>query len=548
MLNLGMTMFQAFRDVAESRPDVLALVCRGERLTYRELLARVEALAAALAARGIGKGARVATLLPPGVPFTTLFFALARLGAVTVPLNPQSRPRQLRHILADCTPILLVAERGALPKDTREFLLHLPGEVPLPGGILWAGEGAPDPNLEALWATPTEPPPEDASPTDLVAILYTSGTTGMPKGTMHTHRSLIAPVAATLRVRRAWLHRPSPRTLPRMAKALARYRQRLLRAAGRPQVFLTSIGPYAIAGMEVMLQALLMGDTLVIQPRFNPLEALQLIQDERVTVFVAVPTALAVILRVRDLDRYDLSSLLICGTGSAPCPADLAREVRSRFGCAIHIGFGATELGGGIAVTSLDDSEEAQVETVGQPLPGIEVRIVDEEGRPLPPGQVGELICRTEGLMAGYLHTPDQTAQVVDEEGWYHTGDLATMDERGYLRIVGRKSDLILRAGQNVYPAEIEAYLTTHPKIQEAAVVGVPGELGQEEVWAFVIPEQGATLTEKEVADYCRQALEAYKVPDQVRLVEDFPRSDLGKPQKFRLREQALQEKAKGRA
>jgi len=548
MLGTNMTMSQAFGEVARSRPDTLALICHGERLTYGELHARMGNLAAALAAQDIAKGDRVATLLPPGAAFTTIFFALARLGAVVVPLNPQTRPRQLRHVLADCAPVLLVAEEEALPRDTREILAHLPQEVPSLRGLLWAGVAGREPRLQTLWAEPVEPPPEGALPADLLAILYTSGTTGLPKGTMHTHRSLIAPVVASLRIRRAWLHRPSLKTLPRMAKALTRYRQRLLRAAGRPQVFLTSIGPYAIAGMEVMLQALLMGDTLVLQPRFHPLETLQLIEDEKVTIFVAVPTALAVLLQIKDLDRYDLSSLLICGTGSAPCPAELASEIRSRFGCAVHIGFGTTELGGGIAVTELDDSEQDQTETVGKPMPGIEVRVVDEEGRPLPPGEAGELLCRSEGLMAGYLHAPDQTAQVVNEEGWYRTGDLATMDRRGYIRIVGRKSDLIIRGGQNVYPAEIEAYLVTHPEIREAAAVGVPGELGQEEIWAFVIPEPDADLTEKEVVAYCRQALEAYKVPDQTRLVEDFPRTDLGKPQKFRLREQALQEKSGRRA
>ncbi|MGQ9585861.1 MAG: class I adenylate-forming enzyme family protein [Anaerolineae bacterium] len=549
MLNTRMTMFEALEEVVSSRPGTLALVCRGERLSYSDLRERVKALAGSLAARGIGKGDRVVTLLPPGIPFPTIFFALARLGAVVVPLNSQARPRQLRHVLGDCKPALLVAEAEALPRDTRDLLSGSEGEVNLPRGILWTGPGAPpEASLETLWVEPAEPPPAEVSPSDLLAILYTSGTTGLPKGTMHTHRSLIAPVVASLHIRRAWTHRPSLKTLPRMAKALTRYGERLLRAAGRPQVFLTAIGPYAIAGLEVMLQALLMGDTLVLQPHFNPLETLQLIQDERVTLLVAVPTALAVLLRVKDLDRYDLSSLLICGTGSAPCPPELARQVRARFGCAMHIGFGTTELGGGIAVTSLDDPEKAQTETVGKPMPGMEVRIVDDQGRDLPPGEVGELLCRGEGLMVGYLHAPDQTAQVVDDEGWYHTGDLAAMDGRGYIRIVGRKTDLIIRGGQNVYPIEIEGYLTTHPAVREAAVVGVPGELEQEEIWAFVIPEPGATLTERDVVAHCREALEAYKVPDQVRIVADFPRTDLGKPQKFHLREQALREKAAGRA
>jgi fatty-acyl-CoA synthase len=175
-------------------------------------------------------------------------------------------------------------------------------------------------------------------------------------------------------------------------------------------------------------------------------------------------------------------------------------------------------------------------------MPGVEVRVVDDEGRPLPPGEVGELWVRTEGRMVGYWGAPDLTAQVVDEEGWYHTGDLAVMDEEGYLRIVGRKKDMIIRGGRNIYPEKIERHLMTHPAVREAAVVGVPRGLGGEEVWAFVIPEDGTDLTSRQVREHCRGVLEPYEIPQVVRIVDDFPRSSTGKPQKFRLREMALQE------
>jgi fatty-acyl-CoA synthase/long-chain acyl-CoA synthetase len=169
----------------------------------------------------------------------------------------------------------------------------------------------------------------------------------------------------------------------------------------------------------------------------------------------------------------------------------------------------------------------------------MEIKIVDEQRRELPPGQVGELACRGENVMLGYYRAPEKTAEVVDEEGWYYTGDLALVDERGYLRIVGRKDDVIIRAGVNIYPAEIEHYLETHEKIKEAAVVGVPAPIGGERTWAFIILEQGAEMTAKEVLRYCRAELEAHKVPDQVRFVADFPRAASGKPQKFILRDMA---------
>jgi len=358
---------------------------------------------------------------------------------------------------------------------------------------------------------------------------------------MHSHRSLIAPVVASVKLRELWLRRPSLKTLGQTAIALARYRERLLRAAGRPQTFLSTVGWHTITGLEVVLQGLLMGDRLVVMPRFHPREALRLVEQERVTVLVAVPMAYQVMLGVQDFDRYDTTSLLICGTGAAPCPPHLAREIQRRFGCAVHIGFGATETAGGISATSLADSSTRQSETVGRPMPGMEVKVVDEARRELPPGQVGELACRSDSIMLGYYRAPETTAEVKDEDGWYYTGDLAVIDEAGYVRIVGRKKDVIIRGGQNVYPAEIETYLTAHPKMREAAVVGVPSTVGGESAWAFVILQDGAEMAAQEVLEYCRAALEPYKIPSRVQFVAEFPRSETGKPQKFKLRAMAIQ-------
>jgi acyl-coenzyme A synthetase/AMP-(fatty) acid ligase len=377
---------------------------------------------------------------------------------------------------------------------------------------------------------------------DLLALLYTSGTTGTPKGTMHTHQSLLAPVVASAKLRELWLKRPNLATLGKMAVALVRYRERLLRTAGRPQCFLSTTSWHTITGLESMLQALLMGDRLVAMPRFHPRRALELIERERVTILIAVPTALQVMLSVQEAtqDAYDVSSLLICGTGAAPCPPHLAHEVQSRFGCAIHIGFGATETAGGISATSLADSDARQAESVGRPMPGVEIKVVDESRHELDTGQIGELACRSKGVMLGYYRAPKATAQVIDEEGWYYTGDLARIDEDGYVHIVGRIKDVIIRGGQNIYPAEIEAYLAAHDGIREAAVVGMPSAVGGESVWAFVLLQEGVKMTGQEVLAYCRQELEPSKIPSQVRFVADFPRTETGKPKKFELRQAFL--------
>jgi fatty-acyl-CoA synthase len=536
-LTTRMTMGQALRGVTQDRPGREALVCGPLRLTYGDLQARVEEVASDLARLGLGHGDRVVLLLPPGAEFVTFFFAAAELGAVVVPLDPLARSRWTAGAVEQVEPVALVAWEPPPP----EILRALPERA----SVLAAREGG--------WSAPSlakldeesagASAPQEVAPEDLLAVLYTSGTTGSPKGTMHTHRSLVAPVVASLKLRELWIRRPTLQHLPRMGRALLRYRERLLRAAGRPQVMLSTVGFHTVTGVEVFLQALLMGDKLVIQPSFDPAGVLELIQQERVSVLVAVPTALAVILRLQDLDQYNLSSLLICGTGSAPCPPDLARAVQRRFGCALHIGFGATELGGGIAATGLGDPDDLQAETVGQPMPGVQVCIVDEEGMPLPPGQAGELLVKGESVMVGYWGSPDGTASVVDEEGWYHTGDVAVMDEQGYLRIVGRKRDVIIRGGRSIHPGEIEHHLTTHPAIAEAAVVGVPGGLGGEEIWAFILLEGGADLGSREVREYCRGSLRPHQIPQVVRLVDDFPRSSTGKPQKFLLRETALREK-----
>jgi len=530
MLGAEMSMASAVRQVAESRRAQEALICGDVRVPYGQLLDRVSMMAWGLHRLGIGKGDKIAILLPPGPEFVTLFFAVASLGAVIVPINPQLRQRALRGVLHDAAPMALVT--------LRPLGDELPRHVASLRHVIFAGEEGGSPSLADLQAAGEAASPftEDVTPDDLLALLYTSGTTGAPKATMHSHRSLIAPVVASIKLRELWIWRPSLRMLGQTAKALARYRERLLHAAGRPQTFLSTVGWHTITGLEAMLQALLMGDRLVVMPRFHPRQALRLVERERVTILIAVPMALQVMVGLQEREGYNTSSLLICGTGAAPCPPHLAREIQQCFGCAVHIGFGATETAGGIAATSLADSEKQQAETVGRPMPGMEVKIVDEQRRELPPGQVGELACRSDSVMLGYYRAPDATAEVMDEDGWYYTGDLAVMDDEGYLRIVGRRKDVIIRGGQNIYPAEIESFLASHPKIREAAVVGVPAPVGGESAWAFVILEEDAAMTARDVLDYCRTELEPHKIPAHVRFVAEFPRSQTGKPQKFKLR------------
>ncbi len=545
-LTKEMTVGQALRITAGRFPLRLALVNGGERVTYWQLLGRVRALAGALHRLGIGKGDRIATLLWSEPAFVYVFFAAAELGAVIAPLPPRLRREQLESFLRELQPALVVASSEMEVPDGLEALRTLQREIPAIKHILLTDK--PTEGLDFRRMLGGTPLPDAARPPlsadELLVILYTSGTTGRAKGVMHSHRGLISPVIASIALREMWARLlPTPKRLHRWLRALFRYRLRLIRAAGRQQVFLSVMGMHTISGLECMLQALLMGDRLVLLPRFHPTRTLETIQRERVTILIGAPVSYMAMLRASDFERYRLSSLLICATGSAPCPPELAREIQRRFRCAVHIGFGMTELGGGVAATSLDDAPDRQAETVGRPMPGMEVRIVDEQGRPLPPGEVGELVCRSDSLMLGYFGAADNPSGVmIDGERWLYTGDLAVMDERGYLRIVGRKKDLIIRGGQNVYPAKIERHLMAMTGVREAAVVGVPDALGSETIWAFVIPEDGTPLNPLDVVAHCRTALEAYEIPEQVRIVPDFPRTSTGKPQKHILREMALKE------
>jgi fatty-acyl-CoA synthase len=556
LLNTKMTMSDALSASVEARPDLEVFICGQTRLTNRQLLANVDALARGLAGLGIRKGDRVVALLPPGPEFVYLFFAAAALGAVVVPLNPELRERGLRDVLGDAEPIALAAEHPPDDATLRQFagLRHVittgrqqrgislaglmaPGQAASP-----PGQAAPPPGQATPPPGQAVPPPPAVSSDDLLALMYTSGTTGRPKATMHTHGGLIAPIVASVKVRELWLRPSSLRTVVEVTKAVARYRGRLLRSIGRPQTFLAAAGWHTITGLHVMLQGLLMGDRLVAMPQFQPKEMLRIVEQERVTILVGVPTAYQALLGLPDFSQYDTSSLLVCGCGGAPCPLSLAREIQRSFHCAFYNGFGMTEAAGGIAVSGLADSDQQQIETVGRPMPGVDIRIVDEQRHDVPSGEVGELAVRGEGVMLGYYQAPEATAKVKDREGWLYTGDLARIDRKGYVRIVGRSKDVIIRGGQNIYPAEIESYLASHPKIGEAAVVGVPSAVGGESVWAFVRLKHNVQMTVREVLDFCRGTLETYKIPSQVRFVPELPKAEMGKYQKYKLRAAAMAE------
>ncbi|MGQ0573072.1 MAG: AMP-binding protein [Pseudonocardia sp.] len=357
---------------------------------------------------------------------------------------------------------------------------------------------------------PDEPLP-DFGPDDIVQIQSTSGTTGFPKGALLTHRGLT-----------------------NNARLFAGRTQ--LRAG---EVYLNPMPMFHTAGcsMAVLGSAQSLA-THVLVLAFDPALVLELAEAERASVLLGVPTMLIALMEHPDLARRDLSALRCAVSGGATVPAELVRRIEERLGVTFSIVYGTTECCPLITQTRLDDSAADRAATLGQPMPQTEVKVCDPvSGDPVAPGEVGELCARGYLVMAGYNAAPEATAAAIDAEGWYHTGDLAAMDERGYLTIEGRLKDMIIRGGENIYPREIEELLFAHPAVAEVAVVGIPDQRWGETVVAFVRADADADPTEDDLRTYCREHLAPYKTPQRWVFVDAFPLTASGKIQKFRLRD-----------
>jgi fatty-acyl-CoA synthase len=539
------TLDQALDRIVSTFPERKALVHGDTEVSYRELGERIHALAAGLRRQGLTKGDRVAIILPNCFEFVYAFFAVGKAGGTIVPINPMLRERELAHILNDAEVAVAIVAPEVWGNDVVRTLERLRPELPHLRNIIVHGDarGADALSLaEVIASGAGETVQGIAAPDDIFGLIYTSGTTGTAKGAIHAQRTVLAPILAAERLRQTLFERPSLRQMAQLARTMSRSAGRFMRYAGKPQTLLSPSPFHAMAGYGAVLNAIMFGFRFVIVERFHPVRILELVEQQRVNVLVGAPTMFAMMMALPDFDRYDLSSLLYCTMSLAPAPPPLVRKVRQRFGCPVMIAFGATEISGPALITRMDDPDEMQVASVGRATSDATIKIVDEQRRELPPGQVGELACRMDSIMLGYYKAPEATAEAIDADGWYYTGDLATIDERGYVRIVGRKKDMIIRGGQNIFPAEIETFLQSHPKIQLAAVVGVPDALSGEAVWAFVLPKPGLSLSPQEVLDHCRGQVVPYKVPSVVRIVSELPMTATAKLQKFRLREMAIAE------
>ena len=523
-------------DIAARFPDREALVVRhqGIRWTWGEYLCEIERLARGLLALGIRPGDRVGIWAPNCYEWCLTQFATAKIGAILVCVNPAYRVFELEYALnrsgcraivaaerfkssryldmlsrlapelADCEPGRLRSAR--LPH--LEMVIRM-GEETTPGMLNFADVCRMGADRERTRLHEVQ---KGLSPRDVINIQFTSGTTGNPKGAALTHYNILNnanQVAAGMRLTE---------------------HDRLCIPVPMYHCFGMVLGKLACVTRGAA--AVFPGDA------FEAGAVLETVEAERCTALHGVPTMFIAELEHPDFGRYDLSSLRTGIMAGALCPVEVMKNVMSRMNMAeVLIAYGQTECSPVNHMTLADDPLEKRVETVGRAGPHLEVKIVDEEGRTVPIGTAGDICARGYAVMKGYWEDPERTAETIDTEGWLHSGDLGVMDEDGYVAVVGRLKDMIIRGGENIYPREIEEFLFTHPKIQDAKVIGVHDEKFGEEVCVWVRLKEGEQMSEDEIRAFCKDRIAYFKVPRYIRLVDDFPMTVTGKVQKFRMRE-----------
>jgi fatty-acyl-CoA synthase len=525
----GLTIGAALRSAAARHPNREALVFpqQGWRATYAEYDRQVDVVARALMALGIGRGDHIAVWATNWPEWVHLFMAASRIGAVLVTVNPAYRTHELTYALrqSDTKALFLIdrfkdSDYFGMIGEVREELPDLRWVISMkdhaPAGMLsWPrfldiGDTVHEEELRTREA--------ELSPSDPINLQYTSGTTGFPKGVLLTHRSVLL---------NAWY--------------VGTFEA--LTAEDRVCV---PVPFYHCFGVVIgVLGCVVHGAALLVpSEHFDAAAVLDCVERERATALYGVPTMFVAELEHESFPARDLSSLRTGIMAGSPCPVQVMNRVVGDMGAGnLTIAYGLTEASPAITQTRAEDPVETRVRTVGRPIPGVEVRIVDPgSGAVLGDGLPGELQARGHNVMLGYYAMPEATAKAIARDGWLRTGDLAVREPDGTYRITGRIKDMIVRGGENVYPREIEEFLYTHPAVESAQVVGVPDPRFGEEVCAWVKPRAGAQCSVEEIRAFCRERLAYYKVPRYVKFVDAFPLTVTGKVQKFRIREQTIRE------
>ena len=528
-----------FDRVAEKYPDNKALILRhqGVEWTYAELQHRVDQLASGLLALGIAPGDRVGIWGPNSAEWVLTQLATAKIGAIMVCINPAYRLYELEYALNKVECKALITDESFKTSDYLGMLNTLAPELEYcaPGALAStklpklehvirmgtsssAGmhnfdqicELATDADRAALLRLQTQLKPDDA-----INIQFTSGTTGNPKGATLSHCNIL---------NNGYLTGEAMRLTPADKLCIP-------------------VPLYHCFGMVLAVLACVSHGATMVFPgeAFDPQQTLQTVQDERCTALHGVPTMFITELDHPNFSSFDLSSLRTGIMAGAPCPIEVMKRVISDMHMRdILIAYGQTELSPINNITLPDDSLERRTETVGRAMPWVEVKVIDEAGHVVPVGEKGEICTRGYSVMQGYWNDPEKTAETIDAAGWLHSGDIATMDAFGYVRIVGRIKDMIIRGGENVYPREVEEFLYQHPAISEVQVFGIPDKKMGEEVCAWVQVNEGATLSADDIKAFCKDQITHFKIPRHIRFVSEYPMTVTGKIQKFVMRDEML--------
>jgi fatty-acyl-CoA synthase len=538
---LGVTVGQLLDNAARRWPDQEAAVVveQNIRWTWRELRDRARAFGAGLLALGLEPGDRVGMLAPNRAEWLVAQFGTAYAGLILVNINPAYRTPELEYALNKVGCRALVTEDSFKTSDYIAMMNELAPELANAAAGDLRAERLPDlrmvirlgddisPGMSNFDDIAACPMPEHFAALDRIAdrldfdspinIQFTSGTTGSPKAATLTHHNIVNNA--------------------NMSAALMRFTKH--------DKLCMPVPMYHCFGMVLgTLLCTASGATLVLpSAAFEGAACLRAIDAERCTAVHGVPTMFIGMLDDPDFADYDMTSLRTGIMAGAPCPVELMHRVINELHAReITIGYGMTETGPLSTQTLPDDPVELRVGTVGQPLPNTEIKIIDDDGHIVPRGAPGELCARGYCVMRGYWGDPERTAAEIDAGQWMHTGDTATMDQHNYVRIVGRSKDMLIRGGENIYPREIEEFLYTHPKVEQAEVVGVPDPKFGEEVAAWIRLHEGKTATEQEIREFCKGKLAHFKIPKYIRFVEDFPMTVTGKVQKYVIREQMAKE------
>ena len=487
---MGLNLASLLTESAERSPDAPAIRLGEKELSYAELDQLSARLATLLEQKGVEPGDRVGVMLPNVPEFPVAYYGILRAGAIVVPMNVLLKRREIAFYLEDPGAKLLLAwhafadeaRAGAAAADVELI------EIEPVAFAATLGEHEPHPEVA------------DSAEDDTAVILYTSGTTGKPKGAELTHANLARNADV------------SSRTTCEIAGG---------------DVVLGALPLFHSFGQTVAMNASLsVGACLTLVPKFDPAEALATIQRDGVTHFYGVPTMFGALLHHPEREQFDTSSLRTCITGGASMPVEVLRGFEEVFGAIVLEGYGLSETSP-VSCSNHPDKER-KPGSIGTPIEGVEMQVVDENDEPVGQGEVGEIVIRGHNIMKGYWQRPEATEETM-RGGWFHSGDMARTDEDGYFYIVDRKKDLIIRGGYNVYPREVEEVLYEHPKIREAAVVGIPHDEWGEEIGAAVVLMEGEELSAEQVSSYVRDRIAAYKYPRFVWFLDDLPKGPTGK-------------------